>query len=180
MTAPADPTTPDAPVEGSAPAVDPAPPVEEPAPWGDDFDPAKAWKTIQTQRASEKALAEKVKAFEKAEQEKADAEKTEAERAIARAEKAEADLAAARREALLARVAKKHGIEDDLLDFLTGADEETLETQATRLASLKPSTTPPPGRPTPRLTPGDAANPSDEPDFDPAAIAARIKSRQTL
>jgi len=37
------------------------------------------------------------------------------------------------------RAARKHGLADDVLEFLTGTTEEQIEAQATKLAALKPA-----------------------------------------
>lgn len=48
---------------------------DEKPPWGDDFDPQKAWDTIQTQRASEKELKERAKRADELEAELQDEQK---------------------------------------------------------------------------------------------------------
>lgn len=65
-----------------------------------------------------------------------DAEKSELQKAQEAAEAAQRELSAARAEAARLRIAAKHGIGEDHLDFLTGADEEELEAKAVKLAAL--------------------------------------------
>lgn len=47
----------------AAPPETPAEATEEAPPWGDDFDPQRAWNTIQTQRARETQLEQQIKAL---------------------------------------------------------------------------------------------------------------------
>lgn len=65
-----------------------------------------------------------------------DAEKSELQKAQEAAEAAQRELAATRAEAARLRIAAKHGIGEDHLDFLTGSDEEELEAKAVKLATL--------------------------------------------
>lgn len=65
-----------------------------------------------------------------------DAEKSELQKAQEAAESAQRELAATRTEAARLRIAAKHGIGEDHLDFLTGSDEEELEAKAVKLATL--------------------------------------------
>lgn len=65
-----------------------------------------------------------------------DAEKSELQRAQEAAEAAQRELAATKTEAARLRIAAKHGIGEDHLDFLTGSDEEELEAKAVKLAAL--------------------------------------------
>jgi hypothetical protein len=62
------------------------------------------------------------------------------------------------------RAARKHKLDDDVLEFLTGTTAEQIEAQAAKLAGLKPGVTPPAQtvvitQPTPTggVTPGDTA-----------------------
>lgn len=162
------------PAEGTAPATS-APEASETPPWGDDFDAARAWKTISTLRDSEKTLKGRLSAFEKAEQEKADAEKTEAERLAEERDRLQAELADVKRAALVAKVAKEHGIPEDLVDFLNADTEEALTAQAERLGSkVKAPADDLPGKPKPRLTPGTGSD--EAPLESPAEIAKRIRT----
>lgn len=65
-----------------------------------------------------------------------DAEKSELQKAQEAAEAAQRELAATKTEAARLRIAAKHGIGEDHLDFLTGSDEEELEAKAVKLATL--------------------------------------------
>ena len=147
---------------------------EQAPPWGDDFDPARAWQTIQAQRAAESELKKELAEFRRAKKEAEDAKKSEAEKLSESLEEARREAAAARRELAVSRAALKHGLSDDLLEFLTGADEESIEAQAAKLAERfgNKGSEPVQGRPKPRLTPGQGA--PDEDVVDPAAIAARV------
>lgn len=155
----------------------PAPDAPEAAPWGDDFDKDRAWKTITTQRAEAKALRAELAEFQAAKKAAEDASKTEAEKLAERTTAAESDLAASRREVWALRAAVKHALPDDLADFLTGDTEEAVMKQAERLAGFttkgddKP--TPADGLPTkpvPDLKPGDKGI-DDTGPFDPLAAA---------
>ncbi|QOI66918.1 scaffolding protein [Microbacterium phage GardenState] len=164
----------------AAPQTDPAKePTGSTPPWGDDFDPARAWDTIQKQREAEKELKAKLDAFEKAEQERSDAEKTELEKLQARLEKAEADLKAKAREALLA----KSGLPEDLHDLVTADTDEGIAAQVAKLQTalggqkndgndpapeVKPSS-----RPQAALTPGHGGEPTPETDLDAIVAAVR-------
>ena len=62
------------------------------------------------------------------------------------------------------RAARKHKLDDDILEFLTGATEEQIEAQAVKLAAFKPGaekqvviTQPPPSG---GATPGEGADPN--------------------
>lgn len=59
------------------------------------------------------------------------------------------------------RAARKHKLDDDVLEFLTGTTAEQIEAQAAKLAGLKPGATPPPviitqTPPAGGVTPGDS------------------------
>lgn len=65
-----------------------------------------------------------------------DSEKSELQKAMEAAETAQRELAATRSESARLRIATKHGISEDHLDLLTGADEDELEAKAAKLAAL--------------------------------------------
>lgn len=122
-------TTDTAPEATTPPA--PEPTTAPPAPADDLGDAGK--KAIAAERAARKAaekqaadLAAQVKAFE-------DASKTEAEKAAARAEAAEKALAEVTAKAARLQVAAEVGVPADLVEFLTGGDEESLRAQAEKL-----------------------------------------------
>lgn len=60
--------------------------AEQAPPWGDDFDPARAWHTIQSLREREKELASQNKAATAELEKQRQASMTEAEKAVADAE----------------------------------------------------------------------------------------------
>lgn len=181
-TTPAPETTPETPETPEGTATPPKPESSETPPWGDDFDAERAWKTIQNLRKEEKELKAYKAEQERLAKEKADAEKTEIERLSDQLAEAKQAIAAREHEALIARVAKEKGVPDDLIDLLTGDDEEALVAKAERLASAvaKPSAPEVPGKPRPRLTPGASPAPDGEPDFDPDAIAKGLLDRDRL
>jgi len=83
----------------------------------------------------------------------------EVQAAVAEATKRNAQLEA---ELARERVARKHKLDDSLIEFLTGATEEQIEAQATKLASLAPQAPREPlvvTRTEPRggVTPGDSS-----------------------
>lgn len=171
-------------------------------PWGDDFDAEKAWTLVQNLRGDkEKLQTEKdgltsELATERQARETAETKLTEADpegkltAAEARAKTAETSL-------WTERALRKHSIDEDLVDFLTGDTEEEILAKAERLAGRskpaeeKPSTDGDPkdgekpaddkpagdqglpGTPKPSLTPGHGG---DTPaPFDPDAIAAKAR-----
>jgi hypothetical protein len=163
----------------ASPENPPAPPgSEETPPWGDDFDPARAWKTIQSLRDVERAYKAEKAEQERAAREAADAEKTEAERLSGRIADLEAEIAKRDREALVASIAAEANVPETLREFLTAADEEGLRAQAERLAvvAAPPPAAPLPGKPKPRLVPGSAVEDHGDP-LDPVEVAKRIRAR---
>lgn len=148
------------------------------APWGDDFDPARAWKTIQEQRAEAKTLRKELSEFKKAQEQAEEAEKTELQKAIDRAEKAEGSVSEARSELWRLRAAAKHGIPEDLLDLLRGESEEDVLGVAERLAKrlTGETKTSPDSRPRPRLKSGESGG-DEAPAPSPDEIAKRVRER---
>lgn len=160
----------------------------EPAPWGDDFDAARAWTLVQNLRTENAALKTENGTLKSERQEREDGEKTELQKlqeALATAEKNAAD---ATRTASVARVLRKFPDLADFEDLLVGDTEEEIAAKAERLAAIgkpkddakdgggdenkdedegKPVL---PGRPAPALTPGHGGDNSPAP-FDPEAIA---------
>ncbi len=136
------------------------------------------------QAAKVAAIAERVALA--AERDTLRADLTAATEKITEAEKAAADSA---RALLVDRALREHGLDADLAEFLTGADEDAVMAQAARLAGVKPKPTEeeppaegendgekppaPTSRPTPALTPGHGGEPPVVPDFDAIADAAR-------
>jgi type I site-specific restriction endonuclease len=164
--APAPDPTPD-----PAPDPDPKPdPEGKKPPWGDDFDPQRAYDTIQKLRATEAELSKKVKAAEdatKTDQEKLEERATGAE---GRAQKAEADAARL-------RVALRKGLTETQAKRLVGESEEELEKDADEL--LESFKAPEADddkarrRPTERLRPGAAPASTDEAN-DPQKLAEQV------
>jgi len=77
------------------------------------------------------------------------------------------------------RAARKHKLDDSLLEFLTGANEEQIETQAAKLAALAtvtPRETPAPAKQTPRggVTPSD----SNPPELDGREAWRKYRGRR--
>lgn len=72
--------------------------------------------------------------LEAAEQARQDAELGELERVTKRAEEAESKAARLEREALREKVARKHGLDDDLLEFIVGDTEDEMTAKAAVLA----------------------------------------------
>lgn len=176
--------TPDAPATDATDATTApeAPKADEKAtpPWGNDFDPQRAWDTITRQRDSEKALKDRIAAFERAEQERADANKSELDKAIARAERAEQEAKAKARALALSRT----GLSEDAYQFITAEDDEGIAKQAAALMALAgkkddaqdtdgdtPALTT--NRPKPGLKPGHGGDVSTP--FDAAAIATAAR-----
>jgi hypothetical protein len=79
--------------------------------------------------------------------------------AVAEATKKSAELES---ELARERAARKHKLDDSLIEFLTGTTDEQIEDQAAKLAALAKAPTPPsPSRTTPRggVTPSDTTPP---------------------
>lgn len=157
--------TPDAPKAGETP------------PWGEDFDAERAWKTIQNLRAKEKRIAD----LEREAKAREDAEKTEAQRLADRLAEVEQKAKDAERALIRTRVAAKHGLPDEVAALIHADTEEDFEAKAAALAEFAASNRAPaadlPGKPKPRLVPGDSAGDDGGDDFDPNALAAKILSR---
>lgn len=140
-------------------------------PWGDDFDPARAWKALEAARAAEKAAKAEAAAFKKAEQEKADAEKTELERLRDQLNAATAEKTALARTAQLNEL----GLDKALHGFISGETPEAIAEQVTALKTAmgtgKPAEEDPAPestttRPQPKLTPGQGGDDKDAADLD--------------
>lgn len=169
-------------------------------PWGsdDEFDAAKAWALIQGLREDKTSLSDKLAAATTARDalqsqvdEAANAGKSDADKAKADADKVAADLAAARRELYIERALRKHEVPEELAEFLTGDDEESILAKAAKLAGLGKGKTDDDAddeaakaaaaaaaadtskRPAPGLKPGHGG---DDPEpFDPDALVASIR-----
>lgn len=165
-------------------------------PWGDDFDAERAWTLIQNLRGD----VETVKTErDEARQERDDAKAADPE-AADKLTAAETRAKTAETSLWTERALRKHSIDEDLVDFLTGDTEEEILAKAERLAGRsKPADSADngdkggadkggkpdadadasagdqglPGTPKPSLTPGHGG---DTPaPFDPDAIAAKAR-----
>ena len=166
-------------------------------PWGDDFDEAKAWTLIQNLRADKTRLTDSL-TTERQAREVADtaAKSSDTDGKIAAA--AEKRATTAERSLYVERALRKHAIDEDLVDFLTGDTEEEILARAERLAKVsspkpeggkpagdkpdgeagdKPDADKPeeglPGRPQPGLTPGHGGTPPEP--FDADAVVTSIR-----
>lgn len=95
-------------------------------------------------------------------------------------------LAELRRELYVERALRKHSVPEELVEFLTGDDEDSILSKAEKLAGLNkaPSADPAPSddtakppaptRPTPGLKPGHGGD--EAPVFDPDAIVAAARA----
>lgn len=115
-------------VQQEAAAVEEAPETVEPE--------GKTFSEAYVKQLREEAAGYRVKL-----KEIEDSEKSELQKATEAAETAQRELAATKSEAARLRIAAKHGIGEDHLDFLTGADEDELEAKAVKLAALINTTT---------------------------------------
>jgi hypothetical protein len=164
-----------------SPEGTPAPDADAP-PWGDDFDPARAWSLIQGLRGDKANQAAKLTAFEQAEQARKDAEMTELQRANERAEKAERAIADREAADQRAAVISKHGISAADADFLKDVPSDQLDARAQALAARLAAAPKDdgaealPGKPQPKLTAGHESGEATEP-FDPIALADKIHRR---
>lgn len=106
-----------------------APAQESEVNWQEKAQEVLAQSRKWEQRAKENAAAAKKL------QELEDASKSELEKAVARAEAAEKQLAEVQLSKLRGDIALEAGVPADLVDFLTGGDEESLRAQAEKLAA---------------------------------------------
>lgn len=162
----------------SPPSTPPPPAAEDAPPWGEDFDPARAWKKIQKANAEAAQLRQRVMSPEQEKQlaeyqSLVEASKTEQQRQMEALEAASRERDQYRNEALRFRVAAEHGITKEDIGLLGMGDEEQLKANAARIAELRAAAaaagaTPPPTpqRPTEQLRPG--ATPAEQLDEDEA------------
>lgn len=173
---PAAPDAAPAPTGDPAPAAPPTPTDSGKAPtWDGDFDPSRAAKLVENLRDDVKKRDAEIAALKAATAKGASASKSAEERLAA----LESRAAQAERSLLVAQAAKKHGIPDDLVPFLSESSAEALDAQAEALAKYaKKPAEDVPGRPRPALKPGAGA-PSDAEPFDPAKVAAAVRKRRS-
>jgi hypothetical protein len=184
MTEPTGPTTP-------APAQEPTQPTEPP-PWGNDFDPARAWHTIQSLREKEKELSKRPVLTDAQQQQLAEydrlveASKSEDQRREEAVANARREAETARAEAIRYKAAATHAIPADHFDLLGNGTEEEITARAAKLSALlaaqaAATQTPPPaqapqGRPVEQLRPG--ASPGQQLNEDDAVFAALFGPQQ--
>lgn len=179
-------TTPETP---QTPQAAPEAPVEKPAkdegatpPWGDDFDPEKAWDKIQKANREAANLRQRVMTPEQQKQLEeytalVEASKSEAERKDEAAATAQRERDEAKSEATRYKIALRHGIAEDDFDLLGSGTEEQIEARAKKVAdkneaakqaaleaAVQPPASAPTRRPTEQLRPG--ASPSPDPVQD--------------
>lgn len=151
---------------------------DEAPPWGEDFDPARAWHTIQSLREREKELSKRPVLTTEQQQQLdeynrlVEASKSEAERQREALTAAEREAETARAEAIRYRVAATHGVPADHFDLLGSGSEEEIEARAQKIAQLlavkaqeqaQPGS-PPPTRPVEQLRPGATPGEAESPD----------------
>lgn len=175
MTDPATPPTP-TPAPSAPPAQEPAAQTETP-PWGEDFDPARAWHTIQSLREKEKELTKQPRLTAEQQrqlteyQQLVEASKSEAQRQQEAIEAAKRDAETSRAEATRYKLAATHGIPAEHFDLLGSGTEEEIAARAEKISALLAmSTTSPPPPPAtrrpveqlrPGATPGETENEDD-------------------
>lgn len=154
----------------------PAAPVDAP-PWGEDFDPAKAWNLVQNLRADKEKLAQRPALTDEQKRQLSEynslveASKTEAQRQAEAVETAKREAESARAEAIRYKAAATHGISAEHFDLLGSGTEEEITARAAKISALlaaqatTPPVTPPTTRPVehlrPGATPGDAESEDD-------------------
>jgi hypothetical protein len=159
-------------------------PKTEAPPWGEDFDPERAWKTIQNLREIEREHKKMLADRDREAEERAEAEKSELQKAQEAAEKARSEALEARRELWTTRALKGAGLPEDLSRFLTGTTEEEIGEQAEALAAHlkkedKEEPAPKvPSKPRPALKPGEGGS-EGKPAFDPEALAKKVAASPT-
>jgi predicted DNA binding CopG/RHH family protein len=152
-------------------------PQEGAPPWGDDFDPGRAWSLVQNLREDNAKLKTRPALTEEQQQKLADwdaleqASKTEFERMQEDLGRTKRDAESARAEAVRYKAAATHGIPADHFDLLGSGTEDEITARAEKLAALlaaqtqPPVSTPPTRRPVeqmrPGATPGDAESEDD-------------------
>lgn len=169
-TSPADVAEPGAP----SPATD-AP--EEKAPkWDGEFDPDRAAKLVSNLRGDNEKLKKELAELRSALGEKEQATKSELQKLIDRAETAEKELSKLRTQSLISAKLREHGLPDDLSEFVSGSTEDEITAKVEKLAEKFGPKAPVPGKPRPKLVPGEGSG-TGRPDFDPEAIAKKIRER---
>jgi hypothetical protein len=153
-------------------------------PWGDDFDPARAWKLIVDLRADKVALQterDEIKAERDTLQTERQAREEEANAAKEAAAKAASDLR-------IERAVRKHKVPDEFADLVRGDTDEEVEAIAERLSKIgKPAEKPEPdadaekapdepklpAKPRPNLQPGHGGEDGVKNDLDAIVKSVR-------
>ena len=149
----------------------------ETPPWGDDFDPEKAWKLVQNLRADKEKLASRPTLSPEQQQQLdeynrlVEASKSEAQRQAEAVEAARREAEMTRAEAIRYKAAATHGIGAEHFDLLGTGTEEEVSARAEKIAALlaaqagpAPATAPqtrPVEQMRPGATPGEAESADD-------------------
>lgn len=165
-------TTTSAPAGAAVPATSTNDTTAPAAEFEGEFDKERAAKLVENLRADKAKMAERLAAFETAEQAAREAQMSEVEKAQAAVAKLEAEIA--KRDKVLADmtaaqqrrdILARHKIEedDDVKALLDGVPADQLEARVTALVKLRgpareSAAEAIPGKPTPRLTPGHQGN----------------------
>lgn len=167
--------------EGDGAQTPPAPAAEAP-PWGDDFDPERAWKLVQDTRSDRAKLKTERDDLKKKVKEHEDATKSETDKATDRATEAEKRASSAELELARLNVALAKGLTPAQAKRLSGSTEEELTADADELLELfkkdgDDDGQGPPRRPKEKLRSGAATDPSDddEDENDPIKLAAKVR-----
>lgn len=157
-----------------APKPAPAKPDASTPPWGDDFDPARAWATITRQREAEQGLKARIAELETAAE--GLVPKAELDAALTRADAAETTLKTSKRAAALA----KADLPEELHAFVTAEDDDGMAEQIAKLAAaVKPGASAASAvtaaRPSAELTPGHGGD--EAPSFNADALASSIHGK---
>ena len=146
-------------------------------PWGEDFDPGKAWSRIQGQKADlDKVRAERDQLKAAAEQ-AAKAQMSDLDKALAERDEHAKTAHGARRELWALRAALKAGLDLEDVEYLRGETAEEYEASAARFAA-RHGTRRPSGPANPKPVPLAGRGGTDPTvqveETDPRALAARI------
>jgi hypothetical protein len=186
-------TEPTAPVTPAAPAQEPnQPPAQsDPPPWGNDFDPARAWHTIQSLREKEKELTKQPRLTSEQQaqlseyQRLVEASKSEDQRREEAVAAAQREAETARADAIRYKAAATYGVPQEHFDLLGSGTEEEVSARAEKIRTLlaaqtasppPTTTTVTPSRPVEQLRPG--ATPSQTDNEDDVIFAALFPPRQ--
>lgn len=171
-----EPTTP------TAPAQEPTPQAPVAPPWGENFDPQRAWHTIQTLREAEKERDQLRKQVVTPEQQQqlaeyqqlVEASKSEQQRKDEALADAHREIEKTRADAIRYKAAATFGVPQEHFDLLGSGTEEEVSARAEKIrtllaaqaaAAVTSPTSTPPTRPIeqmrPGATPGETDNEED-------------------